>query len=139
MKKRVLKFFVFFIPFLALLGWLGYLELQYASAPRVMVAVSGYDPRDILSGHYLNLAPEWDKTDCRQFAGGICPQASFERVYRYYLPQNDALYLEKVLAGDNLDVKLEFALPENASPLIRGLYIDNTDWKDWMKTHSREK
>lgn len=40
MKKRVLKFFVFFIPFLALLGWLGYLELQYASAPRVMVAVS---------------------------------------------------------------------------------------------------
>ena len=38
MKKRVLKFFVFFIPFLALLGWLGYLELQYASAPRVMVA-----------------------------------------------------------------------------------------------------
>ena len=62
MKKRVLKFFVFFIPFLALLGWLGYLELQYASAPRVMVAVSGYDPRDILSGHYLNLAPEWDKT-----------------------------------------------------------------------------
>ena len=43
------------------------------------------------------------------------------------------------LAGDNLDVKLEFALPENASPLIRGLYIDNTDWNDWMKTHSREK
>ena len=139
MKKRVLKFFVFFIPFLALLGWLGYLELQYASAPRVMVAVSGYDPRDILSGHYLNLAPEWDKTDCRQFAGGICPQARVERVYRYYLPQNDALYLEKALAGDNLDVKLEFALPENASPLIRALYIDNTDWKDWMKTHSREK
>lgn len=96
-EKRVLKFFVFFIPFLALLGWMGYLELQYASAPRVMVAVSGYDPRDILSGHYLNLAPEWDKTDCRQFAGGICPQARFERVYRYYLPQMTLCTLKKRL------------------------------------------
>lgn len=136
MTKRGLKFFMIFVPFLALLLWLGYLELQYAAPPRVMVAVSGYDPRDILSGHYLRLTPEWNKTDCRQFAGGSCPQARFAKVYRYYLPQNDAAYLEKRLADDNLDVKLEFALPEKASPLIRALYINNMDW---IKTHSQEK
>ena len=131
MKNAFLKFFVF-LYLSGPAGLAGVSGTAICLAPRVMVAVSGIRSAGlILSGPaYLNLAPEWDKTDCRQFAGGICPQARFERVYRYYLPQNDALYLEKALAGDNLDVKLEFALPENASPLIRGLYIDNTDWKD---------
>jgi uncharacterized membrane-anchored protein len=41
------------LPLLALLGWCGWLEWKLISGREVRVAIEGYDPRDLLSGHYI--------------------------------------------------------------------------------------
>lgn len=40
-------------PIVLLLGWVTQLEFQNATGTVVRVPVYGYDPRDLLSGHYL--------------------------------------------------------------------------------------
>ena len=50
MNKKILAF-IFVIPFAALLTWTMWLYTQQATGKEVKVAVTGYDPRDLLSGH----------------------------------------------------------------------------------------
>lgn len=139
MKNRGLMLFLLFVPLLALTLWLGDLEVRYAFSPKVYVAASGYDPRDLLSGHYLNLQLDWNKTDCTQFADSVCPKERFNWNYRYYLPEADALYLEKEIFKASADLKLEFAFPKTGAPVIRNLLLDNMDWKEWINHHQREE
>lgn len=133
MNKRIFILSLIFFPFFVLLAWIGLLEFRYVSSPRVLIAVSGHDPRDFLSGHYLSLQPDWIHTDCRQFVNGLCPKERFEKTYRYYMTQSDARQIELALSDSRLDMKLEFALPEDGSPLIRKLIINKMDWQEWLK------
>ena len=41
------------VPILALLGWVTTLQLGISNAKIIRIPVEGYDPRDLLSGHYL--------------------------------------------------------------------------------------
>lgn len=134
MKKRGFLLFGLFIPAIALTIWLGKLELHYTFSPKIYVAATGYDPRDLLSGHYLNLTLDWEKTDCSQFENKVCAKERFERIYRYYLPEADAVFLEKEIFKNSPDLLLEFAYPRKGAPLIRNLTLDKQNWKDWIKT-----
>lgn len=40
-------------PVLLLAGWIGWLALERAGQPQHRIAIQGYDPRDLLRGHYL--------------------------------------------------------------------------------------
>lgn len=42
-------------PIVVLLIWTAVLQYLSLTAPRVMVTVEGYDPRSLISGHYLEL------------------------------------------------------------------------------------
>lgn len=131
MKNRALILFLLFFPLILLSLWLGELEIRYALSPRVYVAATGYDPRDLLSGHYLSLRPDWNKTDCSQFKENKCPKKAFNYVYRYYLPEAEAKALDKVIFRGGIDLRLEFAYPEKGAPLIRNLLINDQHWKTW--------
>ena len=72
-------------PIVVLLIWTAGLQYLSLTAPRVMVTVEGYDPRSLISGHYLELQPDWTRTDCKTFGGQTCPKDKFEKVYRFYL------------------------------------------------------
>lgn len=133
MKNRGLLLFLLFLPLIILTLWLGELEIRYAMSPKVYVSATGYDPRDLLSGHYLNLRLDWDKTDCSQFKENTCPKEKFNYSYRYYLPEADARALDKMIFNNNLDLTLEFAYPENGTPIIRNMLINNTNWEKWTE------
>ena len=72
MNKKVLAC-AFIVPFCALIAWTMWLYVQQATGTEIKVAVTGYDPRDLLSGHYIQYTIDWNKTNCNQFPDGICP------------------------------------------------------------------
>ncbi len=45
--------FVFLFPIILLLGMVGLNEYYFKTSQTVVLPVEGYDPRDLLSGHYL--------------------------------------------------------------------------------------
>ena len=124
-------------PIVILSLWAARLQLNLNHAQKVLVTVEGYDPRSLISGHYLQLTPLWDQTDCGQFSHQRCPVEVFENVYRFYLPEETAPQLERLIWKLQPPMQLEFAL-SHGTPLIRELFIDNRLWKDWydeqMKT-----
>ena len=73
MPKKIVQILPI-IPVLFFIGWIGYLKISEINAPQYQIAVRSYDPRDLLSGHYLSLRPDWFHTDCGQFDAGRCPQ-----------------------------------------------------------------
>jgi len=53
MKNKILPI-ALIIPILALVGWVASLSSAKSSGELIRLAVVGYDPRDLLAGHYLN-------------------------------------------------------------------------------------
>lgn len=131
MKNRGLLIFLLFLPLLVLTLWAGELELRYIMSPKIYVSATGYDPRDLLSGRYLNLQLQWDNTDCSQFKDQKCHEDRFTKTYRYYLPEADAIRLDRVVMQRKINLMLEFAYPKNGAPIIRELLIDGKNWKTW--------
>lgn len=123
-------------PIIVLLFWVIGLQSDISRSEKVIIAVEGYDPRSLISGHYLQLRPVWNKTDCGQFPGQKCPTEAFEDIYRFYLPEGDAQELERLIQKQQPPMQLEFAF-RRTNPLVRELYIENSMWKNWL--HSRMK
>lgn len=130
-KKPLLVFLM--LPIVFLLCWTLYLEYELKSEKTVIVRMTGFDPKDLLSGHYLHLQPVWTETDCSQFTNDECPTELFAVTYRYYLPEFDAKYLDKRLLSENLKIDMLFVLRGQAKPMVKDLLIDNKPWKEWIK------
>lgn len=98
---------------------------------RVEVAVQGYDPKDFLSGYYMNLQPNWTQTDCNQFADHVCPIREFKTYYRYYINRKQSNKLtEDVNAGS---VKLVFSYQKGKVPMVVDLLVDGRSYFDYIK------
>lgn len=61
------------IPIMFLAAWVAKIETDLKTEKTVMIRMSGFDPVDLISGHYLFLMPDWSQTDCRQFEHNSCP------------------------------------------------------------------
>jgi hypothetical protein len=46
--------FALTLPIVVLLGWLALLQYRISTGTTIRIAVTGYDPLDIFSGHYIN-------------------------------------------------------------------------------------
>jgi hypothetical protein len=62
------------LPIVALAALIGEQELRFSHAQQVNVPVRGYDPRDLLRGHYITGQFDWDweTTPQNAAAGGLC-------------------------------------------------------------------
>lgn len=126
------------LPVLFFIGWIGMLEWQLNQAPEVKIAARGYDPRDLLSGHYLNLVLDWDATDCGQFRKAQCPSSRFDLYYRFYLPEKDAQKLDLLIRRrTDLMIDLIFSYPKNGSPQLKNMQINQMPWQEWLKTENK--
>lgn len=125
-------------PLVVLLIWNGWLEGKVLFSPEMTVAAEGYDPRSLISGHYLQLRPVWEKTDCSDFEENKCPLENFERVYSFYLPEQTAEELDRIIRTENPELKLIFALPDNSRPLLKNLLINGVSWKEWLDTPKKD-
>jgi hypothetical protein len=121
----------------AMLGWTAWLYAQKTNGKEVKVAITGYDPRDLLSGHYIQYTIDWEKTDCSQFAGKICPRDEFckqkkwGRECRFYIPEANAKQLNTLfLQRNSTDMVFEVVYSYNKGfePLAKQLLINGQDW-----------
>lgn len=108
MKKTV---FVLFIPIIALLGWIASIEYQIAISQKIRIHIEGYDPRDLLAGHYITfLISTSDKS--------FCNNINTERVNAAYclcfIPSSDGIFHEPSWGGSCNNK------PESCHTFIRG-------------------
>ncbi len=132
MKNKYVFIGALLFPVIILLAWNGWLESRVLFSPEIAVTAEGYDPRSLISGHYLQLRPVWEMTDCSEFAESKCPEDAFESVYRFYLPEQTAEKLDRIIRTENPELKLIFAFPDNARPLLKNLLIDGVSWEQWL-------
>lgn len=127
------------LPVIFFAGWIGMLEWQLAEAPEVKIAARGYDPRDLLSGHYLNLTLDWNATDCTQFKKDKCPFKRFDLYYRFYMPEKEAKELDLLIRRrTDFDINLIFSYPQNGSPRLKNMLINQTPWKQWLQREDKK-
>jgi len=133
MKQNSILIAILAFPIILLLLWTLSFQSKISKSETVRIATTGYDPRDLLSGHYINLRLLWDETDCSQFYDNECPDDGFDYRYRFYVPEHDAVCLDRKIASSrDLKIELEFAMPYNSEPIITNLYIESHPWKEWL-------
>lgn len=120
---------LFFLPVLILAIVMGF----YIRATRfnwVEVVVTGYDPKDFLSGFYMELQPNWEATDCTQFLNNQCPKDAFLSRYKFYIRREQS---EKLTRAVNAGiVKLVFAYSHGHTPYVVDLLADGKSYIDYL-------
>ncbi len=116
--KNKLVALVLLVPFIVLTGWTLYALHFVRQSPEVVLPITGYDPRNILSGHYIRFQIDWQNADCRQADwNGVCPKADFKGVDTYYIPENRARELERKLNSDAYQTEVVFAYQPGHHPV----------------------
>ena len=137
MKAKILAI-CFAIPFVCLIIWTIALSWQRSNGQEVKVAVMGYDPRDLLSGHYIQYQIDWTRTDCSQFETNRCPEKDFCKEAhwgsqcRFYVPENKARELDKLFRQRNdTDMKFEvvYSYQPGRKAVAKQLLINGQDWR----------
>ena len=130
------------VPLAGLLLWTINLEFESKSFPEVTVRMQGFDPRSLLSGHYISYRIDWEKTDCRQFADNTCPREDFMNdgldswmdaygSHRFYIPQEkandlDTMFRQSNRTGDIFEVV--YSYKKGFRPIAKRLLINGEDW-----------
>lgn len=107
----------------------------YASfGQEVKVAIRGYDPRDILSGHYISYTINWDDTDCTQFTDNLCPQTEFchNENCKFYIPEASAEQLERLLNTSAQNFHIIYRYKLNQPPVALQLLINGQPWQTFL-------
>ena len=143
-------------PIVVLAGLTGYRKFHQSSGVEVILPISGYDPRDLLSGHYLIYQVNYgvpalclntphaseafvcldDKSfhtarpmACQQLIKGKCHDSRFVAgIEKFYVPEQQAKVLEAKVMGNSASIKL--SLLPNGSAQVKDLLIEGKSWKE---------
>ena len=132
-----LKKYIIFIPAICL--FLFCLSLWYLKneQPEITLRIQGFDPRDLLSGHYISYRIDWENSDCTQFKNNLCPKKKFgTNGQRFYIPEKYATELDQRFrqATSNEDIfEVVYAYSPRFSPLAKRLLINGKDWQEQIK------
>jgi len=155
----------FFLPVLSLIVLTAYKQIQIGRGTEVILSIQGYDPRDLLSGHYLTFSVNYDlpnlcqnnskaekyvclsprfesdirPEDCKLYIRGQCRGWRFVAgVERFYVPENEALILEKLVRNKEASIKL--SIGGDGTARVKDLLLNGIPWKevelkeeDWKK------
>ncbi|MBP5698464.1 MAG: GDYXXLXY domain-containing protein [Alphaproteobacteria bacterium] len=133
MIKNYLKLVLMIAPALLLLCWVGVISAQIYSGREVTVAIRGYDPRSLLSGHYIQYTIDWGNTDCSQFESGVCPERDFEYALyhgywgnngRFYVSEKEAQSLDKAVRSGANKAEIIYSYRKGARPYALRLLIN---------------
>lgn len=135
-KSIILKL-LWVVPFFVLLGQTMYLTAMSHQSQQVVIAIGGFDPRSLFSGHYIQYQINWNETDCTQFENGICPKNAFNQIeHRYYLPPQEALQIDRLMSRSqrsDMTFDIVFAYKKGRAPIARMLLINKKEWKQYLK------
>jgi len=154
-QKGVLIALIF--PIIALVLLVGYKKYILSFGEEVTLPITGYDPRDLLSGHYLlyridygvkacsrnkyasnktayvclkpkKFSYSWPEK-CKLLIKGSCNRLRFEAgIERYFVPENEAKKLEGLVRDNEASIVL--SVLRNGKAQIKDLLIDGKPWRD---------
>lgn len=157
MKHKILLY----VPVITLLLWLVSIQMALDTAERVVLPVEGYDPRDLLSGHYLQIRTRYpvrpDAKDsgqklffcfdnsklfpkkpdkCRVFISGENLYGRFnDGIDRFYVPEDKAKPLERLLREGARKAEIVLSVDKNGSAYVTDLLFDGKSWKELPLDH----
>lgn len=129
MLKNLRNYVAVFVPVILFVAFCGYFFIQIALGTEVKVRIQGFDPRDLLAGHYIRYSIDWENTDCAQFPNKICPQKDFEQSYKFYVPQEMALVLEREIRNTQNQAEIVFSYQNGKKPFALQLLINGKSFE----------
>ncbi len=153
MKTKILVFSALIVPIMALFSLTLYKRHILHIGQEVVLPISGYDPRDLLSGHYLIYTIEYgvqglcpgsfpkreayvclthkyfsysELEGCPLYIKGTCSYGRFNAgIEKYYVPENEAKDLEEKVRSKK--AKLVLSVTKTGLAQIKNLIIENED------------
>lgn len=122
---RPLKLFALIAVILIPMLMIGAILYERHEAPVYKVRIEGYDPRDLLYGHYLTFRFAPEISAARETFPADFSHALNGFDGRYYIPEQYALTLEKILRDDRHHMEIGVGVPERGKPFLHDLYIDD--------------
>ena len=118
MKAPTLQLWcVLLLPIIAFAGLVVRAELLRASGPVFHVAITGYDPRDLLQGHYLRYRLQWPgEGTCDNATCCLCLRTS-DAPTKVECGVADAA-CDAQLSRQMIEQGREFFIQENAGPAL---------------------
>lgn len=130
-----LKVLFLFLPFIGLACWMMYYINFIQSSYEVILPITGYDPRNLLSGHYIEFNIDWSRANCNQADwNGTCQKDAFSGVNRYYVPENKAVSIESIINKENLSSEIVFAYQKDEKAIVKDLLIEGKTWQEYLQT-----
>ena len=140
MKNKFLLF-ILLIPVICLFVWNCFLWYDKDSGTEIAVRITGYDPRDLLSGHYISYRIDWGKTDLTQFENKTVTKDDFvgslnKTSYRFYVSETHAKYLDKLLMEswnakeeDKKKVEVVYSYKKGKPPIAKKLLVNGQPYQ----------
>jgi uncharacterized membrane-anchored protein len=147
--------FVLLFPIVILLALTAYKRHILLSGQEVILPISGYDPRDLISGHYLRYRVEYgipdicygEKNDsqsvficlekkissiiqpgnCKIVIHGFCENSQFYAgIEKFYIPESQAKSLEELIRSKKASIVISVTTDGTAQ--VKDLLIDGKSW-----------
>lgn len=161
-KSKKALLILLFLPIFALILLAEYKKYLLFVGKEVTLPITGYDPRDLLSGHYLVysvdygvesicgtkpyekkkdgficLSPKFFSTsspeNCEILIKGVCNYSRFEAgVERYYVPESEAKRLEELVQKNQASIVLSVSYSGEAQ--IKDLLINGKSWRQHLSS-----
>jgi uncharacterized membrane-anchored protein len=153
MKKKYLLLF-FFIPMICLFLWACFLEYDKNSGHKILVSIKGYDPRDLLSGHYIQYVINWDKTDLNQFNNKSFTQQEFikslnKKALRFYVSEKYLKDLNSILSQnttfnfilngfqEKYEIEVIYSYKKGKHPIASYLLINGENYQNFFNKQDK--
>lgn len=146
-------------PIIALAALTAWKHVRMSTGTELVLPIRGYDPRDLLSGHYLiyqvdygiadvcrgrqrNPPEKWLCLDsksvsnyhpvgCEVVIKGRCDGSRFRAgIERFYIPENESRQLERLVQSRQASIRVSVSADGTAR--IKDLLIDGVTWKELL-------
>ena len=140
--KNKLLLILLLLPVVCLFVWNCFLWYDKDSGTEITVRILGYDPRDLLSGHYIRYRIDWDNTNIEQFNNKSFTKQNFidslnRKSLRFYVPEKHARYLDKILMEssnikeeDRKRIEIIYSYKKGKHPIATKLLVDGKNYKE---------
>lgn len=123
---RHLKILALILPLLVPVLLIGNIIWVRHQALIYPVKIEGYDPRDLLYGHYLMFRYAPEKSAAKATFPAEMKDILAGLPTRYYLDERYALEAERLLRNTSVTAEIEVGVPSRGKPFIGDLLIDGT-------------
>jgi uncharacterized membrane-anchored protein len=159
MKVHTLQlWFALLLPIVAFAGLVVRAELLRASGPVFHVAIAGYDPRDLLQGHYLRYRLQWPADGaCGGAPCCLCLQTSgahtkvecggtdtacdaqlkhqmVEQGREFFIQEDAGPALEQAIRRGQATIALN--VTPDGQVRVHELFIDGVPYRRWLHGHT---